>query len=61
MKDKKKIKITDNKEIRIFLKPGRNNKEERLNFVRYWAQYVKNHKDEDWSGQQNLLIDSQVQ
>lgn len=36
------------------------NFKERLKFVKYWAEYVKTHKDEDWSEQQNLLIDSQI-
>ena len=48
------------KKKRIFLKPGRNNKEERLNFVKFWANYIKTHKDEDWSSQQNMLIDSKI-
>ena len=29
-------------------KPGKNNKEDRLNFVKYWAEYVKTHSDKDW-------------
>mgnify|MGYP001565595707 CR=1 len=45
---------------RIFLKPGKNNKEDRLNFVKFWAGYVKSHKDEDWSRQQNVIINSQM-
>ena len=28
------------------LKPGRDNKEDRMNFVDYWANYVKNNPDE---------------
>lgn len=44
----------------IFLKPGKNNKEERLNFVKFWANYVKTHSDEGWSEQQNILINSQI-
>ncbi len=32
--------------------------EERLEFVRYWAKYVKTHDPEDWSTQQKILIDS---
>lgn len=40
--------------------PGRNNKEERLNFVKYWAEYVKTHSDKEWSKQQKVLIDSQI-
>ena len=45
---------------RVFLVPGKDNKEERINFVKYWANYVKTHPDEDWSEQQNIIIDSQI-
>lgn len=34
------------------------NRKERLWFVDYWANYVKTHSDEDWSRQQNILINS---
>ena len=34
------------------------NKEQRREFVKFWAEYVKNHPDEEWSKQQNLIIDS---
>ena len=47
-------------EKRIFLKPGRNNKEERLNFVKFWAEYVRTHSDKEWSRQQNVIINSQI-
>ena len=43
------------------LKPGKNNKEDRINFVKYWADFVRNSKDELWSRQQNVLINSQIQ
>jgi len=43
------------------LKPGKNNKEDRMNFVEYWANYIKNNPDEVWSRQQNVLINSQIQ
>lgn len=36
------------------------NKEQRREFVKYWAEYVKSHPDEEWSKQQNLIIDSQL-
>jgi len=36
------------------------NFKERLNFVKFWANYVKTHKDEEWSKQQNIIIDSQI-
>jgi len=43
---------------RVFLTPGKNNKEERLNFVKYWAEYIKSHSDEEWSEQQKIFINS---
>ena len=43
------------------LKPGKTNAEERMNFVEYWAEYVRTHPDEEWSKQQKVLIDSQIQ
>ena len=42
------------------LKPRKNEKEERLNFVEYWADYVRTHDDETWSRQQNILLNSQL-
>lgn len=32
---------------------------ERLEFVKLWARYVRDHSDQDWSRQQNILIGSQ--
>ena len=43
-----------------FLKPGKNNNEERKNFVSFWAAYVRTHPDEDWSRQQNVLINAMM-
>lgn len=43
------------------MKPGKNNKQDRLNFVRYWADYVRNNPDKVWSKQQNILINSAMQ
>ena len=37
------------------------NREERLRFVKYWANYVRTHDDKEWSKQQALLINSQLQ
>ena len=48
------------KKKRIFLKPGKSNKEERLNFVEFWVDYIKTHSDREWSKQQNVIIDSQI-
>jgi hypothetical protein len=46
------------------LKKAKTDKErnsiERMAFVEFWANYVKTHKDEDWSEQQNILINSQM-
>ena len=44
-----------------WLKPGKTNKEDRMNFVEYWANYVRTHSDEEWSRQQNIVINSQIQ
>lgn len=44
-----------------YLKAGKNNKEDRLNFVKYWANYVRTHSDNEWSRQQNVLINSIMQ
>ena len=37
------------------------NRKQRLEFVKYWANYVSTHPDKDWSKQQAVLIDSQIQ
>ncbi len=41
--------------------PKKDNREDRMNFVEYWAEYVKTHSDKEWSRQQNILINSQIQ
>jgi hypothetical protein len=56
----KKGKENKEEEKRVFMKPGRDNKEDRLNFVKFWAEYVKTHSDQEWSKQQNVVIDSQI-
>ncbi len=42
------------------LKPDKDNRQERMNFVEYWAEFVRSNQDEVWSKQQKLLIDSQI-
>ena len=37
------------------------NVEQRREFIKYWAEYVRTHDDEEWSRQQNTLIDSQIE
>lgn len=41
-------------------KKRRRNREQRREFIKYWANYIKNHEDEEWSSQQNVIIDSQI-
>ena len=36
------------------------NAKERLEFIEFWANYVKTHSDKEWSKQQKVLIDSQI-
>lgn len=52
----KEIKIDFNK----LEKEKRKNFEERLKFIDYWVKFIKEHSDEEWSEQQNVLIDSQI-
>ena len=44
-----------------FMLPGKTNHEDRINFVKFWANYIKSHSDEEWSEQQNIVINSQMQ
>ena len=37
------------------------NDADRMWFVEYWARYIKTHSDKDWSRQQNVIINSQIQ
>ena len=37
------------------------NRQERLKFVEFWANYVKTHPDRKWSKQQAVIINSQIQ
>ena len=46
---------------RIFMKPGRTNKEDRENFIKYWVKFMKSRKEEEWSEIQNKVINSQLQ
>jgi len=34
------------------------NQKQRLQFIDFWAEYMKNHKDKEWSRQQAIIIDS---
>ena len=37
------------------------NDEDRMWYVNRWADYVKTHSDKEWSEQQNVIINSQLQ
>jgi len=41
-------------------KEKQRNFKERVWFIKYWVNYIKTHSDEEWSIQQNVLIDSQL-
>lgn len=36
------------------------NRKQREDFVIFWADFVRTHPDEEWSVQQNILINSQL-
>jgi hypothetical protein len=44
-----------------FERSHRQNVQDRRVFIKRWAEYVRTHDDEEWSRQQNKLIDSQLQ
>jgi len=58
------MKKLDLSNIEVDLEKLKNDKDvnfrERLNFIKFWAEYVKTHSDEDWSEQQNIIINSQL-
>lgn len=38
----------------------RENIAERRAFIKQWAEFVRTHSDEEWSAQQNVVINSQL-
>ena len=36
------------------------NFKERIWFIKYWANFIKTHPDEEWSKGQTILINSQI-
>lgn len=34
---------------------------ERREFVKRWAEYVRSHDDREWSRQQNVVVNSQLE
>lgn len=37
------------------------NQHERREFIKEWAEYVRNSPDEDWGRQVNTLVDAQLE
>ncbi len=37
------------------------NNKDRKKFIQTWAEYVRTHDDQDWSHQQNIIINSALQ
>jgi hypothetical protein len=55
------MKVKDVKfDLEELKKWKKQNSKERLSFVRYWVEYMKSHSDREWSRQQNVIIDSQI-
>ena len=56
-----KMKVKDVKvnldELKEFKK---RNFEDRLNFIKFWVKYMKEHSDEKWGKEQAIIIDSQL-
>jgi len=46
---------------KIFMSPGKTNREDRENFVKFWAEFMKGVSDKEWSAQQAKFIDSQLE
>ncbi len=46
---------------RIFMKPGKTNKEDRENFINFWVEFMKSVSDREWSKQQVEFINSQLE
>ena len=37
------------------------NFQERLKFIDFWVGYIKTHSDREWSIQQNIIVDAQLE
>lgn len=37
------------------------NREQRVEAVKRWVEYIREHPAEDWGGQQNRLVNSQIE
>ena len=55
----RKGKDMENKK-RLLMKPGRTNQEDRDNFIKFWVERMNSCSDEEWSREQNILINSNL-
>ena len=55
--ERKFLKLTNDKNMSFLER----NLKHRMEFVKFWADYVRTHDDKDWSKQQNILINSCLQ
>ena len=46
---------------RIFMKPGKTNKEDRENFIGFWVEFMKSVPDKEWSAQQVKFINPPIE
>lgn len=37
------------------------NREQRKKFVAEWVEFIKSHPDKEWSRQQNIIVNSQLE
>lgn len=37
------------------------NRQQRYEFIKEWAEYVRTHPDDDWGEQVNTLVNSQIE
>ena len=61
MNDSETVDDSESQELREQIDGKKQrNRSQRIEFVKYWAKYVRDHEDREWSEQQNTLIDSQL-
>ena len=54
------MKFTERTNERELANEKKRNFQERIWFIKYWANFMRTHADEEWSKGQSVLIDSQL-
>ncbi|MFB6209192.1 MAG: hypothetical protein ABEJ56_03565 [Candidatus Nanohaloarchaea archaeon] len=49
--------MENSKDLEKLEEKKRKNRKQRLDFVKRWAEYVRDNPDEDWSGQQKTVLE----